>query len=238
MEFKAIVEQVKFNVTSGILDCELDDEGFGKIVNAAFREIQRYIDDTKLITIPYEQCIDLSEYSVSAVARVFRAVGYLMGDSKTEDGYPADPMYLSQWQLFGGNSSMYNLNNFTYSYGAWNTALQIKNSMSTDLIFRFERYNNKLYINCPYDKPEKITIEYVPRYNNVEEIVSDYWIDILIRLSTALAKVALGRIRTRFTQSNALWAQDGETILSEGNEELKEIRDKLEQNSQLCYGID
>lgn len=133
---------------------------------------------------------------------------------------------------------MYNLNNFTYSYGAWNTALQIKNSMSTDLAFRFERYNNKLYINCPYDKPEKITIEYVPRYNNVEEIVSDYWIDILIRLSTALAKVALGRIRTRFTQSNALWAQDGETILSEGNEELKEIRDKLEQNSQLCYGID
>ena len=172
MEFKAIVEQVKFNVTSGILDCELDDEGFGKIVNAAFREIQRYIDDTKLITIPYEPCIDLSKYSVSAVARVFRAVGYLMGDSKTEDGYPADPMYLSQWQLFGGNSSMYNLNNFTYSYGAWNTALQIKNSMSTDLIFRFERYNNKLYINCPYDKPEKITIEYVPRYNNVEEIVS------------------------------------------------------------------
>ena len=50
--------------------------------------------------------------------------------------------------------------------------------------------------------------------------------------------MALGRIRTRFTQSNALWAQDGETILSEGNEELKEIRDKLEQNSQLCYGID
>ena len=57
-------------------------------------------------------------------------------------------------------------------------------------------------------------------------------------MSVAITKITLGRIRTRFTQSNALWAQDGETILSEGNEELKEIRDKLEQNSQLCYGID
>lgn len=238
MEFKAIVEQVKFNITGGILDCELDDEGFGKVVNSAFREVQRYIDDTKLITIPYKPCIDLTKYSVSAVARVFRAVGYLMNDESTDGTYPADPLYLSQWQLFGGNSSMYNLNNFTYSYGAFNTALQIKNSTSTDLAFRFERYNSKLYVNCPYDKPEKITVEYVPRYNNVEEIVSDYWIDILLRMATALAKITVGRIRTRFTQDNALWKQDGETILNEGTEELNNLREKLEQNSQLLYGID
>ena len=33
---------------------------------------------------------------------------------------------------------------------------------------------------------------------NVEDIKSDYWIDILVKLSVALTKIILGRIRTRF----------------------------------------
>jgi hypothetical protein len=44
-----------------------------------------------------------------------------------------------------------------------------------------------------------ITIEYVCRYDNIEDIKSDYWIDILMRMSVALAKIAVGRIRSRFT---------------------------------------
>jgi len=42
-------------------------------------------------------------------------------------------------------------------------------------------------------------------------------------MSLAYAKLTLGRIRTRFTQSNALWTQDGETLLAEGKEELKAL---------------
>lgn len=57
-------------------------------------------------------------------------------------------------------------------------------------------------------------------------------------MSIALTKVVLGRIRTRYSQSNALWAQDGEKLLEEGNTELKELREKLENNSNLIYGID
>ena len=83
-----------------------------------------------------------------------------------------------------------------------------------------------------------ITIEYIPRYNDVSEIISDYWIDMLIRLAVALTKVTIGRIRTRFTQSNALWTQDGELILEEGNTELAELRQHLMENSQLVYPID
>lgn len=57
-------------------------------------------------------------------------------------------------------------------------------------------------------------------------------------MSTALTKIVLGRIRTRFSQSNALWAQDGEKLLDEGNTELKELREILRSNSNLIYGID
>ena len=86
--------------------------------------------------------------------------------------------------------------------------------------------------------PEKVTIEYIPRFNDVSEIKSDYWIDNLMRLATANAKIAVGRIRTRYTQSNPLWTQDGDKLLEEGNNEASAIREELKKNSQLVLGID
>ena len=83
-----------------------------------------------------------------------------------------------------------------------------------------------------------ITIEYVPEFKDVDDIKSDYWIDILVRLSIALTKVTLGRIRSRYTQSNALWTQDGDKLLEEGNAELVALRETLRVNSQIIYPID
>ena len=57
-------------------------------------------------------------------------------------------------------------------------------------------------------------------------------------LSVALMKIGLGRIRSRYTQSNALWTQDGEQLLNEGNEELTTLREQLRVASQLTYPID
>jgi hypothetical protein len=54
-------------------------------------------------------------------------------------------------------------------------------------------------------------------------------------MSLALVKIQLGRIRTKFTQSNALWTLDGEKLLQEGTEELKELREILRANSNLVY---
>lgn len=85
---------------------------------------------------------------------------------------------------------------------------------------------------------ETVTSEYIPKYTDVNEIVSDYWTDILIRLSIALTKIALGRVRSRFTQSNALWAQDGEAMLEEGNTRLTALREQLVASTQLIYPID
>ena len=57
-------------------------------------------------------------------------------------------------------------------------------------------------------------------------------------MSTAMTKIVLGRIRTRFTQSNPLWTQDGEKLLEEGNNEAASIREELKKNNQLVLGID
>lgn len=102
--------------------------------------------------------------------------------------------------------------------------------------FRFDKTTNLLYVNT-LDKPDKLTIEYIPVYNDVSEIKSDYWIDMLVNLSVALTKVTIGRIRKKFSQSNALWSLDTD-ILSEGQAELDALREQMRTNNQLIYGID
>ena len=235
MKMRDYIDEIKLNVTGGILELEIEDATIEKIVTSAMRELQRYICSTKIITLPYSKCLDLSEYKINAIARVYRAQ---VGDNADTLQTTADPMSISMWQVYGGGGSIYNLRDSLYNYGAYSTLQQISNTLSTDLSWYFEDSDKKLYINTSMEPGSNVTIEYVPRYDNVEDITSDYWIDFLMRLSVALTKVTLARIRGRFSQSNALWGQDAETLLAEGQKELDELRAYLQKNTQLLYCID
>lgn len=237
MDMIDYVNEIKLELTGNLLSLEIPDATLELVVKKAFREVQRFIDTTKLITVPYSQCIDLSASKVSSVSRIFRSAGYLGSPSQDANQTQVDPMYAMQWQMLVGSGDIYNLNDWIMNYSAWNTVLQIRNTTSTDLSFKQDKQAEKLYINC-FDKPPAITIEFVPKFEDVDEITSDYWIDILVRMSVALTKITLGRIRSRFVQSNALWTQDGDTLLVEGNKELEELREKLRVNSQLMFPID
>lgn len=236
-------EEIKLKLTGDLLESELDEDTLNKIIKSALRELQRYITSTKLITIPYKRCIDLSnpedtngeEISVNSVVMIYRTED-LTGVSSS--GSITDPMQVAAWQLVSGMGSLVNFQDAIWNYGAWSTLGQIRNTVSTDLAFRYDKSTDKLYINIASGTPETITVEYIPKIEDVSEITSDYWIDMLMRLSIALTKVTLGRIRTRYTQSNALWTQDGDTILAEGREELTSLREALLANSELCYPID
>lgn len=237
MDRKAYRDEIAFRLTGGVLELELDDSALDKVIDAAFRELQRYIDTSKFITLPYKSCIDLKDCGVSAVTAVYRCEGFASSEEAGGDS-ALDPMYAMQWQLLSGVGNIFNMTDYVYNYAAWNTTLQIRNTTSTDLAFIYDSEKEKLYINTTSNMPNYITVEFVPRYKDVSEIVSDYWIDMVMRLSVALAKVTLGRIRSRYTQSGALWGQDGERLLEEGNSELSDLRDKLYTNSTLAYPID
>jgi len=234
MDRQQLRDEIVFRLTGGVLNCELEPSALDMLINMGLREIQRYYAATWLITIPYVPCIDMTIYDVNSVSRVYRAEGFTDNDASTESG--TDPMLASQWQLLTGTGNLLGYSDYAYNYSAWNTLLQIRNTTSTDLAFRF--HDNKLYINISSNIPKKVTVEYVRRLHDVNEITSDYWIDNLCRLCVALAKITLGRIRSRYTQSGALWTQDGEALLQEGNAELAELRTYLQQNTQLVYPID
>lgn len=115
---------------------------------------------------------------------------------------------------------------------------RMANTVSTDLDFREDKDNRKLYVTFSQGKPSTLCIEYFPRLMDPSDITHEYWQDILLRLSLAHVKIALGRVRTRFTQSGALWASDGETILNEGNTELTNLRETLRTNTDLALPLD
>ena len=203
MQMQAYVDEIKLHLTGGVLQLEIDDATIMKIVDSALREVQRYIDITKLETIPFQRCIDLNPRKVTSVTNIYRAEGFT--SDTVSDSVIQDPMLVQQWQLLAGNGNVLSMTDYAYNYAAWSTSLQIRNTLSTDLSFRYDKASNMLYINTSSGTPTLITIEYIPRYDSVDEITSDFWIDILMRLSIALTKITLGRIRSRYTQSNALW---------------------------------
>jgi hypothetical protein len=238
MKLDDVLSEIKIELTGYVLEMEIDDETLVSIVNKALRELTRYWDESHLITLPYASCIDLEgeffEKKVSSIVKVYRTEGN--GDSSSLSAM-SDPIQMAQFAIFSNGGTMYNLNDYVMNYASWMTLNKIQNTMSTDLSFKEDRHNKKLYINN-HNAPKMITIEYIPKLASVEDIQSDYWIDILIKYCVALTKVVLGRIRTRFSQSNALWTQDGDKILEEGNTELKELREILRLNSNMVYILD
>lgn len=235
-----IINEIKLELTGGVLELELSDETLNDIINRALREVQRYWDETTLVTVPYASCIDLKGTPIDGcvVTNIYRTTG--LGNANEPDGgnvLTMDPMFAQQWMIFSNAGTMYSLQDYMLNYGAWSTLTQIQNTMSTDMAFKQDRQGNKLYINDNISAPGWVTIEYIPRLAKPEDVKSDYWRDILERMSIALTKIALGRIRTRFTQSGALWSQDGDTMLNEGTTEFKELRDLLRSNSQMIYPL-
>ena len=240
MKLEDILDEVKLELTGYILEMEITDETLVSVVKKALRELERFWDETTLISVPFASCIDLNgdffKEKVSSIVKIYRTEG--VGDANGGLSVANDPIQMAQFAIFSNGGTMYNLNDYIMNYASWMSMYQIKNTMSTDMSFKEDRHNNKLYINSANGAPNMVTIEYIPKLLSVEDIKSDYWVDILIKYCVALTKVVLGRIRTRFGQTNALWTQDGERLLEEGNTDLKELREVLRLNSNMQYLID
>ena len=219
-----VIDEIKLELTGGVLDLEIEDVTIELVIKKALRELQRYWDETSFVTIPYESCIDLEKYQLDScsIVKVYRTTG--MGTTSNDEN-------------LSNAGTMFNIQDYVMNYAAWTTLNQTRNTISTDMSFTEDKHNKKLYINN-YSAPKVVTIQFIPKLHSVEDIQSDYWQDILIKMCVALTKITLGRIRTRFSQSNALWAQDGEKLLEEGNTELRELREILRTNANLAYSID
>ena len=238
MDMQAIKDEIILKLTGDVTALELSDASLTKIINSALRETQRYIDTVKFVTIPYSKCVDMKPYKVNSVIKVMRAEGYMSDEQATETGMTLDPLYASQWQILTGTGNVASMQNYVYNLASWNTIMQIRNTTSTDMAHIYDKSDEKLYVNVSSNYPTKMTIMFIPRFDDVSQITSDFWIDVIVRMSVAIAKTTVGRVRSKFKQSNALWVMDGDALIEEGNSELTALRQELKDNTQLGYPYD
>lgn len=222
------IEDIKISLGAPIVQVEIE-EMLGKIVDKAFREIRRFITETHFITIPYSSTgIDVSKYNIDTVIQIFRT----NNPARTVDF--TDIYTLSTVNT--GNATSVNLLLSDYLYRTQMT--QIKNTISTDLDFTYDKSAQKLYINTVYPIPASVTLVFIPEFRDVSEVMEQYWISYIQRLSLAFSKEALGRVRGKYDLSSSLYKLDGNQLISEGISERDEIRRELVENSDLVFPID
>lgn len=61
MQLQQYIDDIKIMLTGGVLELELPDSTIAKVVNKSLKEVQKYIDTSKFVTVPYARCIDLSD---------------------------------------------------------------------------------------------------------------------------------------------------------------------------------
>lgn len=231
MELNDYIDDIKLRLTGGVLDLEISDETIGKLVKSALRIVQRYCDSTVLKEVPFASCIDLSGFKHSSVVNIYASASGL-------DRHSVSDPFSAQTLIWSNGYSSYNLHDYVLNYAAFSTIKQITNQTSKSLAFFEDKSANKLYINEGGYREQFVVIEYIPKFEDVNEVVTDYWIDILLRLSLALVKQTLGKIRSRFTNSSMNWEQDGQQLTDEGNQEYSELLEVLRVNKSMMYPVD
>lgn len=234
MELKDYVERIKLQLTGGVIELEINDKTIERMINATIRELNNYYNVSELIEVPGSRCIDLTNYpQINNVVAVHRPAAI----SNPQEGIN-DPSYVSYLQTYNFGANYFNPSNMVYNITNYTLAQQISNTLSTDLDFRYDEKNKKLYINYSQGIPSTVVLEVIPRILDASDVLTQHWQDILYRLSLAEVKIALGRVRTRYRPTETLYEDDGETILAEGVAEAADIRAALKSQADLVLPLD
>lgn len=218
-------ENILTKLGSPILDIEAKDQ-VEQVVKMAFEEIKSYIADTETLTLPYSKVIDVSDHKINNVVYLMRS------KNVSGPGGFQDIMYIySRTAAFGTSYSL-------ADYSRTLLAQQNRNALATDLDFHFDKRENKLYIYAQQPVPTYVTLVYTRDYEDVSEIIEPYWQNMLKRLSLAMMKEVLGRIRGKYNLNSATYSLDADKLLAESQAELTEIRTYLNNNSDLLLPID
>lgn len=213
------------------VEIEIGESGIVRCINRAFREVKQYVTTPAYMTLPFGArengigcTINLKDKDVYSVINVMRPDSY-------------NSLSMNTLDVFGLNLTYSAITNMD-AYANRMLRLQQLNTISTDLDFIWDAHTKELSVTMNPPFTNAITIQYIPDYKDVEEITEVFWMDIILRLATAYAKQAIGRIRSKYTLNSSAYSLDGETLLQEANTEIQEIRTFLTTNDDLVFPID
>lgn len=222
------IEDIKISLGAPIVEVEIE-ELLGLLVDKAFREVSRFITETRFKTVTYVGApIDTSVMKINTV------IGLLRTSNPSRVADITDVYALSTLNVANASSTNVLLSDYLYR----TQMNQLKSTISTDLDFTYDKEDRKLYVNTFYPTPSALTIVYIPEFVDVSEVTEMYWINLIQRLALAFSKEALGRVRGKYELSSSLYKLDGDKLLSEGITERDAVRQELSDNNDLAFPMD
>lgn len=226
-ELDDYVNYVKVQLGGSVVSLACENDLPFIIEKIAFEDLKNYMQTIHTMSCDYSPTIDLTGKKVANVKYILRS----RNNNMTITGMDTN-MFIYQTQ------GQYGMNQWAKDQITYNLLInQVRNTLSTDMDFNFDKVNEKLYIYAQYPIPNSITIGYVPDFQDVSEIYVPYWMSYLKRLAVAYAKETEGRIRSKFTLNSATYNLDGDKLLSEAQAELSQIRSELNENVNISHTI-
>lgn len=228
MQMSEIVSDISFMLGLPAND-NIEELDFTRAVKIAFRELKRYMKTPVQKTVPFSTRLDLVKLGIKTVkvlnvSAAYPRIGLTMSNIDAGNVFQVAAAVNVYSPI--GNTSSINIDPIMSEMAM----AQVRNTISTDFQWKYDAQNQVVYCTHRDPRPSVVTVEYVPDYQDVSEIVDPQWIDYLLRLSEANAKKALGRSRSKYQIAGSNVTLDGEALLAEANAEIEAIRQELNQN--------
>jgi hypothetical protein len=198
-----------------------------KLLMKAFRELKEKLHEYADLTVPYKERISVKDLKVQSFISVRRATvpaGLNVDNTSVGNVFTA----------LAGMSAVPNSGAYHAYFDRYTQLMlcqSIKNTVSEDLQYLYDQQNQCLYVAANVPKPTYVTITYIPEYDDPSELKTKFAQSQLRKLAVAYMKIHVGSKRRKVRLPNSPAQLDGEALLSEGLEELREVRSYLVQNN-------
>lgn len=242
---------ISLQLGGSIVDVEIEED-LGRFVDLALLKCKPYIGTSRLVTVPSASHIDLSKldppaYAVVAVHRgSASSVGEALSgpsvstgvqpDPSGYDGYLFSPGLYNYYDAFAGSVGVGSMDSMTITLLTTQLVNTIRGGTSD---VDFYQDNDDLYVELTGTGVSgDVTIEYIPDYTDVSMVSEPFWVNFIMNMAMALAKVAIGRARSKYNISGLPYELDGDNLVSEGTTELENLNEQLRSLDDIWYVLD
>lgn len=200
-----VISRVELVLGGQVLKLEVTKEDIAGLMELAYSKIRPFITDTKLITVPFAQVVDVKDKGIEDVVRAYTS-DVTLTTSQTK-------MFDFEAVKLGDRRSI--RRSIIGSYPV----------VENDIGFKF--YDGRVYLDVDDVGGSSVTLEclYTPPIEELKDERASTWIEAY---TLALSKEVCGRIRSKFKSSNVPVELDGETLLSEAQTEKQTLEAELQ----------
>lgn len=213
MDVGAVVEAIKRRLGGDVLRLEIPDSTIESFVNDAFNTIKPHINSKDFITLPSARSIDLAPYKVEEVIRLYPA--------NVMSGFGSVNELMFDFQLYrigtDRDSIIKRLTN-------------MNNLEDYEIPYRFDQEKKSLQITFGEAYPGGVTAEVI-REVFIEELRDERAQTWIVDYALALCKEAIGRIRSKYTDTSVPFQMDGKELVQEGKEDQVRLLAQLKDDA-------